>query len=276
LKKYKLWTDLPYAGEDKPPSNPVDPLAWSWSTEYIQLNAEGQLKDRTAKTKNLRIQNPHKIEWNRQLEIVQETLENITDEQIQIAKYWGAGAPTKQWTPIIDRLIDTYSVTPPMAGRILKAVHAGINDTNVVTWYVKFRYNVARPNQLDHDLATILCTPRFPTYVAGHASVAGCAEVILSYFFPPESSRLKTLAEECALSRLYAGVHFPVDLNQGLRLGRQIGHIVVHALKKEENSAHEKIDVPFKQELHAQLPPPPYVQAIPFIFDTPCQSKVRQ
>ena len=275
MGKYKHWTDLPYAGEDKPPSNPVDPLAGSWSTEYIQLNADGQLKDRNGKTIDLDIQNPNNIKWNQQLKVVQETLENITDEQIQIAKYWGAGAPTKQWTPIIDRLIDTYGVTPPMAGRILKAVHSGINDTTVVTWYVKFRYNVARPNQLDHDLTTILCTPRFPTYVAGHASVAGCAEVILSYFFPSESSRLKALAEEAALSRLYAGVHFPVDLEDGLKLGRQIGHIVVHTLKKEENSASEKIDVPFTKDLHAQLPPPPYVQAIPFDFNQPCTSKVR-
>jgi hypothetical protein len=75
--------------------------------------------------------------------------------------------------------------------------------------------------------------------------------------------------------QLYAGVHFPVDLDEGLKLGRQIGHIVVQTIQNEEDSAHKPIDVHFTKDLHANLPPPPYVQAIPFHFDQTCQSKVR-
>lgn len=86
--------------------------------------------------------------------------------------------------------------------------------------------------------------------------MACCAEIILGYFFPPEKPRLQELAEECAeecaVSRLYAGVHFPVDNDEGLRLGRQIGHLAVYVLK-----------------------PPPYKQAIPFKFSQKCQSKVK-
>jgi hypothetical protein len=37
--------------------------------------------------------------------------------------------------------------------------------------------------------------------------------------------------EQCAQSRLYAGVHFKVDNDEGLRLGRQIGGIVVRVLR---------------------------------------------
>ena len=62
----------------------------------------------------------------------------------------------------------------------------------------------------------------------------GCAEVILSYFFPPESARLKNIMEQCAQSRLYAGVHFKVDNDEGLRLGGQIGGgIVVRVLRAQ-------------------------------------------
>ncbi len=33
--------------------------------------------------------------------------------------------------------------------------------------------------------------------------------------------------EESAQSRLYAGVHFKIDNDDGLRLGRQIGEVVI-------------------------------------------------
>jgi hypothetical protein len=39
--------------------------------------------------------------------------------------------------------------------------------------------------------------------------------------------------EECVLSRLYAGAHFKVDNDGGMRLGRQIGGMVVSVLKTQ-------------------------------------------
>jgi membrane-associated phospholipid phosphatase len=244
---YPRWSKLPYAGEKKPPTNPIDPLAGSWSTNYIRLDRKGSISDRSGRRVNLFIQHPTSIKWNEQLKIVQNTLKKLTKYQIRIAKYWGTGVATKQFTPIIDRLIDTYGITPARAARILAAVQAGINDTFVVTWFYKYLWDVARPNQLDRNLATVICTPRFPAYVSGHSSGAGCLQVILSYFFPGESKRLKQLAEECAISRLYAGVHFPVDTEEGLSLGRQIGKIVVAQLRKEKNSKSQPIDVPIRE-----------------------------
>ncbi|NGQ96601.1 vanadium-dependent haloperoxidase [Brevibacillus sp. SYP-B805] len=273
---YPRWSKLPYAGEKKPPTDPVDPLAGSWSTYFIRLDRSGAIRDRNGRRVKLSIRDPNSIRWDEQLKIVQKTLKKLTKQQIRVAKYWGTGVATKQFTPIIDRLIDTYGISPARAARILAAVQAGINDALVVTWFYKYRWDVARPNQLDPKLTTILCTPRFPAYVSGHSAVAGCAQVILSYFFPGESKRLKQLAEECAKSRLYAGVHFPIDNEQGLRVGRQIGKIVVAELRKERNAKSQPIDVPIQENRKAKLPPPPYSQVIPFRFNERCQSKVRK
>ncbi|MBO8164531.1 MAG: vanadium-dependent haloperoxidase [Brevibacillus sp.] len=273
---YPRWSKLPYAGEKRPPTNPVDPLAGSWSTYFIRLDRRGGIRDRNGRRVKLFIRDPNSIRWDEQLKIVQKTLKNLTKQQIRAAKYWGTGAPTKQFTPIIDRLIDTYGISPARTARMLAAVQAGINDALVVTWFYKYRWDVARPNQIDPKLTTILCTPRFPAYVSGHSAVAGCAQVILSYFFPGESKRLKQLAEECAVSRLYAGVHFPVDNEEGLRVGRQIGKIVVDQLRKERNAKSQLIDAPIRANRNAKLPPPPYRQVIPFRFNERCQSKVRK
>ncbi len=46
---------------------------------------------------------------------------------------------------------------------------------------------------------------------------------IIKLSLPSESARIKNLMKESAQSRLYAEVHFKVDNDEGLRLGRQIG-----------------------------------------------------
>lgn len=272
MQNYELWSEIPYAGENKPPMNPEEPLAGTWYLNYFYRTSEGFIDLQGEKLQLIR--DPNYIDWEEQLEYVLDTLDNITNRQIMIAKYWGTGVPTKQWTPIIDRLIDTYNVTAPRAGRILFEVHSAINDAFVITWCLKFVLNVARPNQLDQDLATYLCTPRHPTYPSGHAVVAGCAETVLSYLFPGEAARLHQLAEECAASRLFAGVHFPIDNQQGLRLGRQIGQSVISILSTQLDGCCEPIDRPYRMNKHADLLPPPYRQAIPYDFDTSCSSLV--
>lgn len=269
-----LWSVLPYAGEQYPPV-PEEPESGQWPTFFFDRDQYGNFTDRNGNKINFRIKEPDaSIDFKgKQLELVQQTLENITRKQIQIAEYWGEGPPTKQWTPIIDRLIDTYGSTAPEAGRILGLVQAALNDAFVITWYYKFLWNIARPNQLDQNLVTVICTPKHPSYPSGHAVVAGCAQVVLSHFFKGEYGHLKQLAEECAISRLYGGVHYPIDNQQGLRLGRHIGEMVVSELEQQHTPDDKPIIKPYNQNLNAKLPPPPYKQSIPFNRSKKCSSK---
>ncbi|MCG8484988.1 MAG: vanadium-dependent haloperoxidase [Clostridia bacterium] len=270
----RKWCQLSYAGTERvPPAE--DPSAGTWPT-YFMNNNRGKFTDVNGNPIAFQIRVPDSsIDFEgRQLKIVIDTLNNITDRQICIAKYWGTGPATKQWTPIIDILIDTYNITAPRASRILAATQAALNDAFVVSWYFKYLWNIARPDQFDQHLATILCTPYHPTYPSGHATVAGCAQMVLSYFFQSESRRLKELAEQCAISRLYAGVHFPIDNEEGLRLGRQIGKIAVSVLQQQEDGGQAQIDYPITINRHAPLPPPPYTQVIPFKGNTKCNSLI--
>lgn len=257
------WYKIPYPGDKRPPVG-LDPLAGSWPTYFFERNQSGILTTPDGEPVCFDIENPRNIDFYKSLRLVQCTLENLTLRERQIAEYWGEGPATKQWTPIIDRLIDTYGLTPPMAGRVLGAVQAAINDAFVITWYFKYIWGIPRPIQLDSELETAVCTPYFPSYPSGHSVVSGTAEVILSYFFAPEADRLRMLAEEAAISRLYGGVHYLEDIDEGLRLGRQIGSIVVEQLRRQRDIEGNPIDPVYTADLHAILPPPPYMQAIPF------------
>ncbi|MBC2580235.1 vanadium-dependent haloperoxidase [Clostridium sp. DJ247] len=269
------WSQLSYAGLKRVPAA-EEPSLSTWTTFFLHRDKKGRFLDGSGNSIAFCIQDPNSsIDFEgEQLNIVERTLKNLTPEQIVIAKYWGEGPPTKQWTPIIDRLIDTYNVNAGRAARILANVHGALNDTLIVTWYFKFLWDIARPNQLNQNLATLICTPKHPTYPAGHATVAGCAEEILSYYFKGERDRLKELAEECAISRVFAGVHFPVDCSEGLKIGRQIGKIVVDILEEQKDGNEVKIDHTINENRNAQLPPPPYKQAIPFQRSGKCDSKI--
>jgi PAP2 superfamily len=257
-----------YEFYEKREAEGVERNAGNWPTFFLKRNNKGKFIDRKGRVFVWNVMSPTKIDFKgKELNIVRETLKNLTEEQRQIAKFYSEGPPTKQWTPLIDNLIDTYELSPPMAARLLASVQMGISDTLVVVWYYKYRWNVPRPIHFDPNLRTVICTPEFPAYVSGHASVSGCAETILSYFFPHESKKLNKFAEEDAKSRLYAGVHFEIDNNEGLKLGRQIGEYIVSRLKAQ----NIKGDV-HKKDLNAQIFPPSYKQVISFSYPNRCRS----
>lgn len=273
-EKYLKWDEVPYAGESSPPTNPVEPRAGSWKLTFLRRDWRGNFYSPTGRRLRLPIKNPNEINWDEELKVEQDTLKNTTKETRDIAVYYGTGVPTKQWTPVIDRLIDTYGVSPTRAARILAAVHNAINDTMIVVWFLKFKWNVARPNQYDQKMKTIVCTPRFPAYPSGHATMSGCAEVVLSYFFPGEANKLRELGDINALSRLYGGFHFPADNDEGLELGRYIGNVIVDYLKNQRDSDLEPIDRPYQEYRNTKVDPIDYQQFIPFDFLDNCPSLV--
>lgn len=255
------WDKLSYDSNIRVPAS-VEPNTSSWPTYYLKRSSTGNFLDQQERPISFGIKEPDSsIDFEgEQLTLVRNTLNNLTPEQIVIAKYWDEGPPTNQWTPIIDILINNYGISAPRAARILSITHAAINDTFAVTWYYKYLWNIARPFQLDQSLKPIVSSPKHPSYPAGHATVAGCAQTVLSYFFEAEQQRLKDLAEECAISRVWSGVHYLADCSEGLKLGRQIGQVVIASVNSEQDKNGLQIDVPIIQKRSVQLPPPPYTQ----------------
>ncbi|RKL67846.1 chloroperoxidase [Salipaludibacillus neizhouensis] len=272
---YLRWSETPYAGENKSPDNPITPLAGSWPLTFLNRDKNGKFLDPTNNRMILPIKHPNQINFDMELLIVQKTLDSLSDSNRRIGIYYGTGVPTKQWTPVIDRLNDTYDVSPTHAARILSAVQGAITDAMIVTWYLKYKWDSARPNQYDQTMKTLLCTPRFPSYPSGHSTMSGCAEIVLSYFFPKESNKLQKVAYDNAFSRLYAGVHFPSDNTEGLKLGRYIGELIVKHLKSQHNREFLPVDNPYRDFKDADIFPTDYQQFITYDFPETCTSLLK-
>lgn len=228
---YRRWSKYPYPGETIPPKGSPEP--GNWPMFFISRELNNIFLDSFRQRIKWEILHPQNIDWPKELAIIEQTLQTLTPQQRRVAQFWGTAEATERMVPIIFQFANRYGFGSPDVSRVLGYFHAAINDAFVMSWFFKYLWDTARPNQYNQNLSTVLSTPRFPSYPSAHATVAGCADIILSYFFPPESSRIKALMEECAQSRLYAGVHFQVDNDEGLRLGRQIGEMVVRMLRAQ-------------------------------------------
>ena len=112
-------------------------------------------------------------------------------------------------------------------------------DGGVAAWDTKYEYWVTRPINAIRDLGldrkweSYLDTPFFPAYVSGHATYSGAAAEVLAYLFPEDADLWQRRAQEAADSRVYGGIHYPMDGEVGLQMGREIGRRVVARAKAD-------------------------------------------
>ncbi|WP_297521887.1 vanadium-dependent haloperoxidase [uncultured Clostridium sp.] len=226
------WSEIPYPGMFKPHDG-IDPSANSWPLYFLKRHPDGSFCTLLGQKILFDIENPNTVDFYAELEEVKYVQNNLTCNQEGMAKFWGAGVPSQQWSPIFLELFTAYNVTPPKSARILSCLQNAMNDAFVITWLYKYYWDAARPCQLDRNLETAVPTPIFPTYPSGHSVVSATIEVVLSYFFPNEYPAINEMVEDASISRLYGGIHFRSDLSEGLKLGRQIGQICVDYLKTQ-------------------------------------------
>lgn len=77
---------------------------------------------------------------------------------------------------------------------------------------------------------TAMPNPPFPAYVSGHSTISFAAATVLGSFFPNKKEFYLEQAEEAKNSRLWAGIHFPYDNEEGRKLGIAVGEKVVEKL----------------------------------------------
>ncbi len=104
-------------------------------------------------------------------------------------------------------------------------------DTFSECWKVKFTYWTARPEMLENSVVQIMNSPNFPSYVSGHSTISASVAQVLTYFFPEDGNYYIDMAIDAKNSRKNAGIHFPVDNEEGYKLGEFIGKNIVSKIK---------------------------------------------
>jgi undecaprenyl-diphosphatase len=92
---------------------------------------------------------------------------------------------------------------------------------------------VDRPRPLLDPLVRLPADPSFPS---GHAATSFAGATMLALLVPRLAPALYLLAVAVAFSRVYVGVHYPLDVVAGAALGAAIGWAGARALPRLERS----------------------------------------
>jgi hypothetical protein len=168
---------------------------------------------------------------------VQEAVANRTPEQEAAAIYWAGGpgtvTPAGLWIEHAMELIRRDGLDSAHAARVLALTSVAMADAFVCCWDAKFAYWMARPITADPTLDVLFPTPPFPTYTSGHSTISAAAAAILGHLFPADAADLAARAEEAKHSRLWAGIHFPIDNEVGAAMGGMLGRVVADVARHD-------------------------------------------
>ncbi len=196
--------------------------------------------------------------------------DSLTDEQKHIAEFWDDNpvktnvighvtivtkkfSPPGHWMNIIG--IGAKAAKADFRTTIAAYAHTAVAlfDAFISCWDEKYRSNYVRPetiinSMVDEKWRPYIQTPPFPSYTSGHATNSAAAAEVMTHWFGEnlsftdtsllefgiknrEIKSFRAAAEEAAMSRLYGGIHYRFDNENGTAAGRKLGQYVVSRLK---------------------------------------------
>jgi membrane-associated phospholipid phosphatase len=199
-------------------TNPIGPVFGDQKTFILSSGSEFQPPP------------PHACGSPQDLADVQAVIDahnSLTPSEITIVHKWADLPPPTIWNNMLNDRIASRGLNIFEAARASVYLNAGMYDAFVSCWDTKYAYWTARPFQRIPGFVPVITTPNFPSYSSGHSTVSAAAALIMGQLFPDEADFFIGQAHEAAMSRLWAGIHFPQDNNNGLACGFLIGAKVV-------------------------------------------------
>lgn len=201
-------------------------------------------------------------EYCRQVMEVKNVGDSLTDEQKHIADFFDDNpfnlhvtghvmyatkkfSPPGHWMNIVGIAAAKAKADFNTTVAAYTATSIALFDGFISCWKTKFKSNSMRPETVinkyvDANWRPYIQTPPFPSYVSGHSVISAASAEVMTHFFgdnfaytdtselefgvPNRSFRsFRQAADEASWSRLYGGIHFRADLEQGAIVGRKLG-----------------------------------------------------
>jgi hypothetical protein len=199
--------------------------------------------------------------FNEVKELGSATSATRTADQSAIAQFWadggGTSTPPGHWNRIAQTVAEAQGNTIDENARMFALLNIAGADAAIACWDNKFTFNDWRPvtairngdldgnpdTAADPAWSSFIPTPPFPSYTSGHSTFSGAAATILADFFGTDDISFTSSAEGFAVadrsfdsfseaameamnSRLYGGIHWRYDNEDGLASGVALGQYV--------------------------------------------------
>jgi hypothetical protein len=201
--------------------------------------------------------------------------ENLTEEEKHIADFWDDNpfkmnvsghvmfatkkfSPAGHWMNVVGIAANKAKSDFNTTVYAYTKSSIALFDAFISCWEEKFRSNVIRPETVinkyfDPEWRPYIQTPPFPSYTSGHSVISGSVAEVMTDIFGdnfnykdtsetefgiPERSftSFRQAALEASWSRMYGGIHYRFDLENGNKEGIEVGKIIVDRLRMRRNS----------------------------------------
>lgn len=239
--------------------HPISPY-WGKNRSFIEASVSNttQFKPTPYST------SPTSQFYRNALEVYNQVKKN-TPKEIEITKYWSDDpfntcTPTGHTFNIMTQLLQETNATLEKSSVAYAKLALAENDAFVACWKVKYQTILIRPvsyiqQYIDPSFETVIGTPPFPAFTSGHSVEIGAGTKIFNEMFTNGSgdynftdysqlrygfsarhfNNFNDMADECANSRFYGGLHYKEDNDIGLAQGRAIGDFVIKNIKWPKN-----------------------------------------
>jgi hypothetical protein len=198
--------------------------------------------------------------FNQVKEIGSATSTTRTADQSNIAQFWagppGTSGPPGHWNRIAQTVAQAQGNTLEENARMFALLGMAQADALISSWDNKYHFEHWRPvtaiREADSDgnpatapeasWSSFITTPNHPSYSGAHGTLSGASGAVLADFFgdnitftsstegfalPDRTyASFSQASTEAANSRLYGGIHWDYDNQDGLAGGRALGHYV--------------------------------------------------
>ena len=178
-------------------------------------------------------------------------------DRATVVKVYAALSDAALWNPIAGQLTATHRHSLSQNARMFALLNMALSDAGVAVMDTKYRYNFWRPQTAivagasdgnrrtpaDASFLPFIEAPCFPSYPSGHASTSYAAREVLENIFGRHNhsvivstaavpgvtlqyKRLKEITADIDDARVYGGIHFRFDQEEGAEQGRELGAYV--------------------------------------------------
>jgi hypothetical protein len=199
--------------------------------------------------------------------------ERLADRTL-VAQFYAASSPGLALNTAARQVSVAQGRSLSHNARALALLNMAINDSLIVSFATKYTHNYWRPEtairagdtdgnprtEADTTFRPFIATPCFPSYPSNHASgtyggievlerIYGTGRHAITLANPAmpgvalQYTRFKGIGADVDDARVYGGIHFRFDQEDGARLGREVGAAVYRSnLERDHRRDHDRED----------------------------------
>ena len=192
-------------------------------------------------------------------------------DRSDVARYYASVTPVGVFNPVARQLSAARGSTLSENARTFALLNMAISDGAVAVFDTKYHYNFWRPETAirftgddgnsrtdpDFSFAPFIVTPCFPSYPSAHGTLSGAAREVLERIFSPATesitlsnaavpgitlhyTKLRQITDDISDARVYGGIHYRFDQDEGSDLGRKVGEYLFKNFLAAARSCVEK------------------------------------